>query len=120
MNGAVLRLTRTDRTERTIRTFRVRFKPRGTTREAVVTPLLNTYDTRLSGASLSAADRTFLDAAVDKAQTVCTDGSQASPAAPTPAPSTSLLGTLRDTMFVRYDGQWYDLSVSRYGDSASA
>lgn len=87
VNGAVLQLTRTDRTERTIRTFRVRFEPRGTTREAVIAPLPDTYGTRLSGASLSAAGRTFLDAAVDGAQTVCTDGSQASPATPTPAPS---------------------------------
>ncbi|SFR36976.1 hypothetical protein [Halorubrum sodomense] len=120
VNGAVLRLTRTDRAERTIRTFRIRFEPRGTTREAVIGRLLDTYGTKLPRTSLSPADRAFLDAAIDEPQTVCTDGSQASPATPTPAASMSLLKTLRDTMFVRYDGQWYDASVSNDQGAASA
>jgi hypothetical protein len=114
VNGAVLRLARPDRTERTLRTYRIRFEPRGTTRAAVVDRLLDQYGSRLPASELSADDRAFLEAAVDEDQTVCTDGRQASPATTTPALSRSVLATLRDGLFVRYDGRWYDVSVSPY------
>jgi hypothetical protein len=58
--------------------------------------------------------------AVDEERTVRADGAQASPATPTPAVSPSLLASLRDAPFVRYDGRWYDVSVANYENPAPA
>lgn len=112
INDTVVRLARTRRVTRPIETARIRFVERGTTPGDVADAVLAEHGARLT--DLSASDRRFIEAAIEAEQSVCERGPEASPTTETPTASETLLETLRNARYVKYDGQWYEAEATQF------